>query len=150
MRSMLRPVPNAANSSRQPTTRNMLLDTTFQVPSNPISATRAPESSADTTMRWGEYANGGAAADDARYFEVAREEKEKFQELTNNMTPLASAPSDPDKLIQVSPEKKARSKNTNLLIDLDVGTEPDASQVSYAHSARGRKGKGKAVMSLLD
>jgi helicase required for RNAi-mediated heterochromatin assembly 1 len=128
----------------------MLLDTTFQVPSNPIPATRTPESSADITMRWGAYVNGGAAADDARYFEVAREEKEKFQELANHMTPAATAPSDPNQLIQISPAKKARSKNTNLLIDLDVGTEPDASHVSYAYAARGKKGKGKAVMSLLD
>jgi hypothetical protein len=129
--------------------RNMLLDTTFQVPSNPIPPSRTPESSADTAEKWGSYINGGAVADDARYFDVAKEEEDKFQELTNGMAPATSEPSDPNKLIQVSPVK-TRSKNANLLIDLDVGTEPESSHVSYAHAARGKMGKGKEVMSLLD
>jgi hypothetical protein len=159
MRAMLRPAPNGVYSSRPPpsTAQVMLLDTTYQTPNNPAAPPITPESSAGVTEKWEAYVKGGAAVDDARVLQLAREEEARYLEAIRN-TPLASRlPSTSTQLIQVSPEKKAASENTNLLIDLDIGSQLESSRahhtgnVSYAKAASSRgNGRAKSDINLLD
>jgi hypothetical protein len=84
----------------------------------------------------------------------AREEQAKFGKVFRN-TPPAVGSSKPAKLVEISPEKKAVSKNANLLIDLDLdlgqAPPPMNGQQSYATSSRSKgKAVAKANMSLLD
>jgi helicase required for RNAi-mediated heterochromatin assembly 1 len=60
-------------------------------------------------------------ADDARYLQKAKEEEAKYLETIRNTPPITAGSSKATKLVEVSPEKKTVSKNTNLLIDLDLG-----------------------------
>jgi helicase required for RNAi-mediated heterochromatin assembly 1 len=158
-KSMLKTVPNGV-SSRQPSsaTYNPLVDTTYQMPANPVpmQAPRTPEPSTSSGEKWQAHVNGGVAKDDAHYVQKAREEQAKLREVLSN-TPPHAASSKPAKLIEVSPEKKAVSKNANLLIDLDLdlgqAPTPMGGQRSYANTSASN-GKGKAVAkantSLLD
>jgi hypothetical protein len=158
-KSMLKTVPNGA-SSRPPcsATRNLLVDTTYQMSANPIPlpTSRTPEPSTSSSEKWHAYVKGGIAKDDAQYVQKAGEGQAKLREVVNN-TPPPAASSKPAKLIELSPEKKAVSKNANLLIDLDLDLgqvpTPMDGQLSYANTSAS-DGKGKAVvkanMSLLD
>jgi hypothetical protein len=86
-----------------------------------------------------------------------RKDEAQNLELIRNTPPTAGPSSNPTKLIEISPEKKAISGNANLLIDLDLdlGTAPNPSHAphSWAKAASlNHKGKAsvKANMSLLD
>jgi helicase required for RNAi-mediated heterochromatin assembly 1 len=156
---MLRPASNGVYSSRPPpsTAQVMLLDSIYQTPSNPAAPPMTPESSASVTEKWEAYVNGGAAVDDAHVLRLAREKEARYLEAMRNTPPASRLTSTSTKLIQVSPEKKAASKNTNLLIDLDIGSQPEAGRairsgnVSYAKAASLRgKGTVKADINLLD
>jgi hypothetical protein len=156
---MLRPAPNGVYSSHPlpSTAQVMLLDTVYQTPSNLAAPPMTPESSTGVTEKWEAYVNGGAAVDDARVLQLAREEEARYLEAMRSTPPASRLPFTSTKLIQVSPEKKAASKNTNLLIDLDIGSQPELSgahhtgSISYANAASSRgKGRVKADINLLD
>lgn len=134
----------------------MLLDTAYQIPSNPAPPSIAPESSGGVPEKWSAYVNSGAAVDDARIMQLARQEEAQYLETLRNTPPASRLSPTSTKLIEVSPEKKAISKNTDLLIELDFGSQPEPSRartgnVSYAKAASSQgKGKVKADINLLD
>jgi hypothetical protein len=154
---MLKTVSNAATSRQPaPAARNLLVDTTDQMPANPVPVpvSRTPEPSTSSSEKWQAYVNRGIDKDDAQYMQKAREEQAKFGKVFRN-TPPAVGSSKPAKLVEISPEKKAVSKNANLLIDLDLdlgqAPPPMNGQQSYATSSRSKgKAVAKANMSLLD
>lgn len=148
---MLKSVPNGTGSFRQApsTSGNLLLDTTYQTPANPVPAPRSPD-------KWHAYVNGGAAADGAAVIRKRKAEEAKFLEASRNTSPVADQ-SGSSRLVEVSPEKKSISGNAKLLIDLDMDA-PDIVSVphgggtsSYATAASSkRKSTANANMSLLD
>lgn len=163
-KSMLKPVPNGTTSFRPSSSqmRTLMLDTSFQGPSNPGRSAVSQNRPDNTTGQWEAYASGGAQADDAKVLQKRREQEAQFLESLRNATPPARSPSEISsaftKLVQVSPEKTASSRNTKLLLDLDEGTEGQPRQqglyteaLSYANAASSKvKGKGKADFNLLD
>jgi helicase required for RNAi-mediated heterochromatin assembly 1 len=164
---MLKSMPNGSTSRRPPptTTHHVLIDSPFQTPANPPATSRPLE---NVTKNWGDCANGGAATDDAQYLQKSREEEAKYLEAIRKTTPVAGSSSKPATLIKLSLEKKSRSpiadpsskaarlielspkknsvsRNTNLLIDLDVGPAPAMGQIQQSYAgAASYKGKGKA------
>jgi helicase required for RNAi-mediated heterochromatin assembly 1 len=131
----------AAPNGRQPpsATRNLLANATYQMPANPMPTSRTPAASSGSGEKWQAYVNGGAAADDAQFVLRAKEEAAKYLEFVRNTPPAASESFKPSKLIEVSPVKKAISRNANLLIDLDLGLgtapEPSLPQPSWVKTA---------------
>ncbi|KAH7361156.1 P-loop containing nucleoside triphosphate hydrolase protein [Pyrenochaeta sp. MPI-SDFR-AT-0127] len=160
VKSMLRSASTRPSSFQvsHPRTRNLLLDNSFQVPSTPILPAMATPNVESTTKQWDAYASGGIQADDLRVRQKRRAEEEQFLMAVRNSTSPAEQSSAPTKLIQVSPEKVVRSKNTSVLLDLDdeTGCQPTQSHqsmttVSYATVATSAgENLGKADMNLLD
>ena len=74
-----------------------------------------------TTVQWNVYANGGGVQeDDARAIAKLQEEDAQYY-ARRASTPRTSISNTGGKLIEMSPEKVATvSKNTHLLLDLDV------------------------------
>jgi helicase required for RNAi-mediated heterochromatin assembly 1 len=152
---MLKTVPNGTGGYRQATStsRNLLPETTYQTPANPMPV-RTPDNSDSTTERWQAYTNGGAAEDDARMLQKMKEEE------AQHLVSAAGSSSKSAKLITVSPQKATVSKNADLLIDLDFGTDMYAVQpppgfgtslsANAASSSSNGKGNGKATVNLLD
>ncbi|KAF1849149.1 uncharacterized protein K460DRAFT_277751 [Cucurbitaria berberidis CBS 394.84] len=165
-KSMLKQMSNGTTSSRPPpsTSRNLMLDTNFQGPINPVQRATTPQGFDSTTEQWEAYASGGAQVDDAQVLQKVREQEAQFLESIRNATlpagPSAGPSSASTKLIQVSPEKASTSRNTKLLLDLDLDEATDAQHeqqsrftetFSYAEAASTKgKGKGKAYVNLLD
>jgi helicase required for RNAi-mediated heterochromatin assembly 1 len=144
---MLKSMPNGP-TSRHPlptTTHHVLVDSPFQTLGNPAAT---PRPSKNATKNWEDYANGGAATDDAQYLQKSREEEAKYLEAIRKTTPAAGSSSKPARLIELSPKDISVSRNTNLLIDLDIGPAPAMGQIqqSYAGATSYKgKGKGKAM-----
>ncbi|KAH4973379.1 hypothetical protein HBI78_001190 [Parastagonospora nodorum] len=153
-KAMLKAVPNGQQLPSA--TNNLVTNTTYQMPVNPMPASRTPAAPGGSNEKWSTYVNGGVAADDARYMKKRKDEAQNL-ELIRNTPPTAGPSLNPTKLIEISPEKKAISGNANLLIDLDLdlGTalNPSHAPHSWAKAASSNK-KGKAPaksnMSLLD
>lgn len=122
----------------------MAVGATFQVAAIP-SSTPGIASAHD---RWQEYTEGGgAAADDARHVQLVKEQQRR------NVTPSVAAGASSARLIEVSPEKKTVSKNTDLLIDLnfDVAPEAEPRRQSYVNAASAdARVTTQSTMSLLD
>jgi helicase required for RNAi-mediated heterochromatin assembly 1 len=158
---MLKTVPNGTGGYRQATStsRNLLPETTYQTPANPMPV-RTPDNSDSTTERWQAYTNGGAAEDDARMLQKMKEEEAQHLASLHDPVVAAGSSSKSAKLITVSPQKATVSKNADLLIDLDFGTDMYAvqpppgfgtsSSANVASSNGNPKGKGKATVNLLD
>jgi helicase required for RNAi-mediated heterochromatin assembly 1 len=146
---MLKSTPNGIRSLRpQSATRQPLLDTAYQVSSNSMPTSKIPENPASPDGKWQAYTNGGAATDDAKFLQKIKQEQAAYLETIHNIPPAAVGSSKATKLVEISPEKKAVSKNTNLLIDLDFGAEPEIHhQQSYANVISSGKGRVKARMS---
>jgi helicase required for RNAi-mediated heterochromatin assembly 1 len=136
--------------------RNLLLDTDFQVPNSPRQS--------ESPGKWQAYVNGGAQVDDARLLQKRKEEDAAYQEARRYGTPQLAATTATDvdaltmaaKLIETSPRKPRGSTNTNLLVDIDIDTSYRASQQqqsvgSYAGAVRskGTANEGSEY-SLLD
>lgn len=117
---------------------------TFQVAAGPPYTPRI----AGAHDRWQEYTErGGAAADDARHVQLVKEQQRR------SVTPSVAAGASSVRLIEVSPEKKTVSKNTDLLIDLnfDVAPEAESRRQSYAIAASAdARAITQSTMSLLD
>lgn len=153
-KAMLKAVPNGRQASSAP--NNLIANTTYQMPATPQPVSGTSAAPGGSNEKWSTYANGGVVADDARYMQMRKDEAQKL-ELIRNTPSIAGPSSNPTRLIEVSPEKKAISGNANLLIDLDLdlGTAPEPShaQHSWAQTASSTN-KGKAVakpnMNLLD
>lgn len=133
---MLKAVPNGV--SLRPSSsaaQHVATEITLQMPANPMPVANGSE----TAQIWHSYVNGGAAVDDALYIKKAKEEAATYAEIMRNMTPGSQADPKPDRLIELSPEKKAASASAsaNLLIDLDMssGTEASSHQQSYESAA---------------
>jgi helicase required for RNAi-mediated heterochromatin assembly 1 len=140
-------------------TWSLMLEDTLPGPSNCTTYTPTPRMMTPhgSTQQWEEYAKGGVQDDDARAYALRKEEESRYLEQVRASTPAAgtSSASTTDKLIQISPEKAAKSRNTNLLVDLDV--EPEAPHGrrhmshSYATAASSTVGgSGSAYTNLLD
>jgi helicase required for RNAi-mediated heterochromatin assembly 1 len=165
VKSTLKP-QNGSTSFRGPranaNTRSLMLENTLPVPSNrttytPTPRMITPHGSDSTTQQWEEYAKGGVQDDDAWAYALRKEEESRYLERLRASTPAAgpSSASTTDKLIQISPEKVTTSRNTDLLVDLDV--EPEAPRGhqhmshSYATAASSTVGgSGSAYTNLLD
>lgn len=135
IKSMLKPAPNGATRFRASPSdaRSLPLDITVCTPfsqSLPLKTLQCAES---TPKQWSTYANGGVVADDARALQLLRNEEAEFLEATRSRTPAAGPPSTP--LIQISPEKVVASRNTDLLLDLNIINDPGM-RVPYAQIAR--------------
>jgi hypothetical protein len=149
---MLKLAPNG--SSLRPSSsaaQQLASETTLQKLSNPIPVSNDSE----TSKIWHSYVNGGAAADDARYVEQAREKQASYAEAMRSMTPGSGAGSKSNRLIEIAPEEKflATSANANLLIDLDMLPEVGMSshQRSYASAATPQNSsRAGASMNLLE
>lgn len=153
-KAMLKAVPNGRQAPSP--SNNLIANNTYQMPATPLPVSRTLAAPGGSNEKWSTYANGGVAADDARYMQKRKDEAQNL-ELIRNTPPTAGPSSNPTRLIEVSPEKKAISGNANLLIDLDLdlGTapEPSRAQHSWAKAASSNnKGKApvKANMNLLD
>ncbi|KAF1945626.1 hypothetical protein EJ02DRAFT_338281 [Clathrospora elynae] len=162
VKSMLKPAPNNVNSFRASpsSSGNMLLDTTnYSAPSVRTGLTTTPRTmtpygSDSVTEQWEAYTKGGIQEDDAQFLQKKKEEEAQFLEQARTSTPAAGSTSASTKLIEVSPEKAAVSRNTDLLLELDVYTEPQhpqASRGSYANAASSSGGgQGNSDMNWLD
>jgi helicase required for RNAi-mediated heterochromatin assembly 1 len=152
VKSMLKPAPNGSALFRAPrnSTRSLILEDTLPVPSSRTTYTSTPRTktpgSDSTTEQWEAYANGGVKEDDARVCALRKEEEARYLEQLRASTPAAGPSSfATNKLIQISPEKAAASRNTDLLVDIDV--EPPSR--SYATAVSSTVGRG-AYTNLLD
>ena len=89
----------------------------FQTPANPPPTSSSLE-------KWDSYVNGGAKADDARMLAKRKEEDEAFETVRRNGVVQNGGTG---KLIEISPQKPRASvsKNTKLLIDLDLNNDND-------------------------
>jgi helicase required for RNAi-mediated heterochromatin assembly 1 len=151
---MLKTVSNGAGGVRQApaASRSLMANTTYQTPANPIPPSRASENTDSTSEKWAAYTNGGAEAEDARAFKMMKDEEARHLETIRNTPPPVPPSSRSATLIKVSPEKKAVSKNLDLLIDLDFGITTHAPRrplvcegpSSNATSSR-INGRGKAT-----
>ncbi|KAF1915851.1 P-loop containing nucleoside triphosphate hydrolase protein [Ampelomyces quisqualis] len=152
VKAMLKSVPNG--TSLRPSSsaaQHLSSETTFQKPANPVPVSKDSE----TSQVWHSYVNGGAAADDARYVQKAREEQATYAETMRSMTPGSHAGAKSKRLIELSPEKKSVSTSASaiLLIDLDMssGLEVNSHQQSYASAAAPQdSSRTSARMNLLD
>jgi hypothetical protein len=146
---MLKPVQNGSTSFRPPpsTAQHILINTTFQIPANPPATPRASEKA---TQSWQTYVNGGAAADDAQYLQMSREEEARYLERMRNTAPGASTSPKPARLIELSSEKKSVSKNADLLIDLEVGSGLEKGEYQQPYPSYNGKGKTKTCPNYLD
>jgi helicase required for RNAi-mediated heterochromatin assembly 1 len=143
-------------------TRSLMLEDTLPVPSSRTTYTSTPRmmtphGSDSTTQRWEEYAKGGVQDDDARAYALRKEEESRYLEQVWASTPAAgpSSSSATNKLVQISPEKAATSRNTNLLVDLDVEPEVPRAHRHMSHSyatvaSSTVGGSGGAYTNLLD
>jgi helicase required for RNAi-mediated heterochromatin assembly 1 len=143
-------------------TRSLMLEDTLPDPSNRTTYTSTPRmmtphGSDSTTQQWEDYAKRGVQDDDERAYALRKEEESRYLDRLRASTPAAgpSSASTTDKLIQISPEKAATSRNADLLVDLDV--EPEAPRGrhhmshSYATAASSTVGgSGSAYANLLD
>lgn len=138
VKPMLKPTPKGP--------RNLLLDSTFQMPSNPIARLNSDKA----TEEWQEYINRGVQADDDQALQKRREQEAAFKEFVTS-TKGSRCASSSARLVDISSTKETRSKNTGLLIDIDMdlGFESRQEAISYAHAASST-GKGKVELNLLD
>ena len=151
-------VTNGTNGLRSVNVRSPTAKASSRAPPHP----QAPENRLlglnSTTDAWDAYANGGVQAEDEQSLRLRREQDAELLENFRVGTPPAGPSSTSTKLIQISPEKAPVSKNTSLLVDLGEDIVPTAGQrqshsemFSYETAApKADKGKGKAVMNLLD
>ena len=135
-----------------------MLEDTLLVPSSgrttytSTSHTKTPGSDS-TTEQWDAYAKGGVQEDDARAYALRKEEEARYLELRASTPVAGPSSSATNRLVQISPEKVASSRNTDLLIELD--TEAPATvgrrntSLSYA-TAVSSTGGGRAYTNLLD
>lgn len=96
--------------------------------------------------------NGGVATEDARALQLRMKEDAKYtqalQVLANDASnsTAAEVSSLTGKLIELSPEKKAGSRNTNLLVDLEGDTDARPKRQRYAealvYSSNSKEGAG--------
>lgn len=140
------------------TSRNLLIDSSFQTPANP------PPSG--SPGNWRAYIDGGAQGDDNRLLQKRREEEAAFEVARRDDTAHRAASKVQDAgtasvsgtLIETSPRKSVASVsgNTDLLIDLDIsesldGRQPQQATGSYASAARsGAKAHNGSGWSLMD
>ncbi|KAH9869543.1 hypothetical protein IAQ61_006750 [Plenodomus lingam] len=134
---------NSSRNSRGPTTASYV------------------QGSDSTTEQWEAYANGGVVMDDARAMALRLEEDAKYTQALRTSTPVHNtvcptgqpAPS-VNRLVDISPEKKVTSKNTDLLVDLDLDTEPLPGRQRYADTlpirSSGHGASGSVNFNLLD
>ena len=129
---MLKPAKNGGLSLEPPvsSTRNVVQNKASQTPFIPVSSSRFSDKSSSIT-EWKAYCEGGVQADDTRAFEKRREQEKRFQEHIRSVTPLPGALSVSDKLVQISPEKDLKSKDPNVLIDLDEESSGQHMQQHY-------------------
>jgi hypothetical protein len=157
---MLKTVPNGAGGVRlAPTTpRGLMANTTYQTPANPVPASRTSDNTDSTSEKRAAYTNGGAVAEDARDFKIMKDEEARHLEIFRNTPPPVPSSSKPANLIKFSPEKRAVSKNFDLLIDLDFGSttqaprRPPVCEGPSSNTTSSRiNGRGKATtVNLLD
>ncbi|KAI8938282.1 hypothetical protein NX059_005940 [Plenodomus lindquistii] len=142
VKSMLKPGQNgaptfrAAPSSRAPPSRAQPSRAHEPVARSPRAPTVAShrQGSDSTTEQWEAYANGGVIMDDTRAMQLRLQEDARYSKMlrsptpannesaprTQSSAPAAQSSAQADRLIEISPEKKVISRNTNLLVDLDV------------------------------
>ncbi|KAJ4374767.1 hypothetical protein N0V83_001843 [Neocucurbitaria cava] len=120
---------------------------------------RCPYRCHPTTEQWEAYANGGVQADDAEVLQKRRQQEAQFLRSTRTVTPSTAGPSSTSaRLVEISPDKVARSMHTDLLLDLGETTDASHTQgrhhrqdFSYANAASlNRKAKDKSQFNLLD
>ncbi|KAL5117011.1 hypothetical protein ACEQ8H_005097 [Pleosporales sp. CAS-2024a] len=139
IKGILKPAPKASAAAG-----NLIADTTYQMPANPMPNVRTPTSSSIASSKWQKYVNGGGAAAD---------DDAMRKEADHTPPPLASTSH--NKLIEISPEKKVASRSADLLIDLDLGAAPkmDYAAPSQAYKTplnKKVKPKAKPAVNLLD
>ena len=139
-----------------------MFEDTVPVPSSRTTYTstlraKTPQGSDSTAEQWKAYAEGGAQEDDTRVYALRKEEEARHLERirTSTPTPGPSSSSAVNNLIQVSPEKTvaAASRNTDLLIDIDMDPQTARGQPSLPSAPVGSStvgGGGSACPSLLD
>lgn len=103
------------------------------------------------------YANGGAQLDDARVLRKRQEKEERFAESIRNHASQPGSPhgsttrtsSQTEKIVEVSPDKVPRSRNTELLVDLDdAGVHSDDTRKKGSGPKNGTD--GGPLINLLD
>jgi helicase required for RNAi-mediated heterochromatin assembly 1 len=158
VKSTLKPA-NGATSFRgaRSNTRSLMLEDTLPSPGTskrtvrtdiPTPRMMTPGLSDCTTVQWDNYANGGGVQeDDARAFTKMREEEAEFH-ARRASTPQTGISAPSGRLIEMSPEKAATvSKNTDLLLDLDV--EPLVPE-RHGQESRSYVAAAGACFNLLD
>ncbi|KAI4931842.1 uncharacterized protein J4E92_003738 [Alternaria infectoria] len=143
VKSTLKPA-NGAMSFRgaRPNTRSLMLEDTLPatsrraVRSDTLTARMTTPGLSDcSTVQWDVYANGGGVQeDDARAFAKMKAEEAEYH-ARRTSTPQTGISVSDGRLIEMSPVKAGPvSKNTNLLLELDIEPEPNQ-QTSRAHAS---------------
>lgn len=163
-KSMLKPVTLGTTSFGPPPSavQNFTSNTRFQTTSNtvrPAMITQGSDSTTSTREQWEAYANEGVQADDAEVLQKKRQQEAQFLRSIRTVTPsTAGPPSASARLVEISPDKVARSMHTDLLLDLEEATDASGTQgrhhtqdFSYTNAASlNRKAKDEAQFNLLD
>lgn len=111
----------------------------------PTARMTTPGLSDCSTVQWDVYANGGGVQeDDARAFAKMKAEEAEYH-ARRASTPQTGISASDGRLIEISPVKAGNvSKNTNLLLELDIEPEHNQ-QMSRTHTSA-----ASASFNLLD
>jgi helicase required for RNAi-mediated heterochromatin assembly 1 len=157
--SMLRPVNNGVSGFRStPTsTGNLLHGTRVPQRSSPARSSRTEHSFDRGSEQLEAFSVDSFQAEDFRVQQQGPAREAERREHDRSSTPATGPCRSTMKLIEISPEKAAASRNTNLLVDLnvDVSSQPQRRRrgpetSSYAAAAGGSKAKDGSNLNLLD